>query len=56
MFSYILEIELSGSSIEKCYQKKVFLIFWEMETAQELFIIQEMELFNISGNFLYFRK
>ena len=56
MFFIFWEIELSGSSIEKYYQKKAFLIFWEMETAQELFIIQELELFNISGNFLYFRK
>ena len=46
-------MERAGSKIRKFVtfsQKKAFLIFLETETCPKLFIFQETELSNISGN------
>ena len=46
-------MELSDPKIKKFLifsQKKDFLIFWERETPQKLFMFMETELSYISGN------
>ena len=52
----VQKMKLSGYNIKKFLissQKKVFLIFREMETPKKFFIFQKMETLK---NFLCFRK